>query len=113
MALQNLDFTPKPVTPDRMRDCIDTLLSMQNPNGGYCSYELQRGSEKMEWLNAAEVFGEIGQLQSWMTADVRREYHGRLFVSRVHDLCVVSHEILLESRSNLSHGGSFVSFKGR
>ena len=37
---------------------MDTLLSMQNPNGGFCSYELQRGSEKMEWLNAAEVFGE-------------------------------------------------------
>jgi lanosterol synthase len=32
---------------------------MQNPSGGYASYELQRGSEKMELLNAAEVFGNI------------------------------------------------------
>jgi len=42
-----------------MRDCIDTVLSMQNPNGGYASYELQRGGEWMELLNAAEVFGNI------------------------------------------------------
>ncbi len=57
MALQSLSYTPKPVTIDRLRDCIDTVLSMQNPGGGFASYELQRGSEKMEWLNAAEVFG--------------------------------------------------------
>ena len=46
-------------TPQRMHDCIDTLLSMQNPSGGFASYELQRGSERMEYLNAAEVFGNI------------------------------------------------------
>ena len=59
MALQSLDYTPKPVTPARMRDCIDTILSMQNPSGGFASYELQRGSPNMEYLNAAEVFGEL------------------------------------------------------
>lgn len=59
MALQALGFTEKPVTPERMQDCVDTLLSMQNPSGGFASYELQRGSERMEYLNAAEVFGNI------------------------------------------------------
>jgi lanosterol synthase len=32
---------------------------MQNENGGFASYELVRGSHKLEWLNAAEVFGEL------------------------------------------------------
>lgn len=59
MSLQSLPFTPKIVSQDRMRDCIDTLLSMQNPNGGFASYELQRAGEWLECLNAAEVFGGI------------------------------------------------------
>lgn len=58
LALQHLDFTPKPVGLDRMQDAVDTLLSMQNQSGGFASYELTRGSTKLEWLNAAEVFGE-------------------------------------------------------
>lgn len=58
LALQHLDYTPKPVGLDRMRDAVDTLLSMQNKSGGFASYELTRGSTKLEWLNAAEVFGE-------------------------------------------------------
>ncbi|ORX40148.1 terpenoid cyclases/protein prenyltransferase alpha-alpha toroid [Kockovaella imperatae] len=59
MGIQNLDYAPKTVSLDRMRDAIDTILSMQNANGGYASYELKRGSDKMEYLNAAEVFGDI------------------------------------------------------
>ncbi|KAK4684411.1 hypothetical protein P7C73_g5763, partial [Tremellales sp. Uapishka_1] len=59
LAIQSLSYTPKAVSLPRMRDCIDVLLTMQNPSGGFASYELQRGSEKMEWLNAAEVFGNI------------------------------------------------------
>ncbi|WOO77353.1 Lanosterol synthase [Vanrija pseudolonga] len=59
IQLQSLKFTPKPVTLDRMHDSVDILLSMQNPTGGFASYELTRGSAKMEWLNAAEVFGNI------------------------------------------------------
>lgn len=40
-----------------MRDAVDTLLSMQNPDGGYASYEPARGSPWLEYLNPAEVFG--------------------------------------------------------
>lgn len=42
-----------------MRDCIDTLLSMQHTNGGYASYEPPRSGSWLECLNAAEVFGSI------------------------------------------------------
>ncbi|WVQ83002.1 hypothetical protein IAT38_005140 [Cryptococcus sp. DSM 104549] len=59
LALQSLEYTAKPVSLERMRDAVDTMLTMQNPSGGFASYELTRGSTKMEWLNAAEVFGNI------------------------------------------------------
>ena len=59
MALQSLDYTDSPINLERMHDCVDTLLSMQNPSGGFASYELMRGGEQMEYLNAAEVFGKI------------------------------------------------------
>ncbi|WVQ96729.1 hypothetical protein IAU59_003836 [Kwoniella sp. CBS 9459] len=59
MSIQSLPYVTKSIDLDRMRDTVDTLLSMQNASGGFASYELQRGSTKLEWLNAAEVFGNI------------------------------------------------------
>lgn len=59
MMLQNLPGYPVLVSDERIRDAIDTLLTMQNTSGGFASYEPQRGSEYMEYLNAAEVFGRI------------------------------------------------------
>ena len=38
---------------------IDTILSLQNPSGGFASYELVRGSPLLELLNPAEVFANI------------------------------------------------------
>jgi lanosterol synthase len=57
--MQSLSFVPEMIDLQRVRDCVDTIMSMQNPSGGFASYELQRGSEAMEYLNAAEVFGNI------------------------------------------------------
>ncbi|KAF9477756.1 terpene synthase [Pholiota conissans] len=60
MYLQfDLDFTPNLISKDRMCDAVDVLLSLQNPNGGFASYELVRGPRWLEWLNPAEVFGNI------------------------------------------------------
>jgi lanosterol synthase len=50
---------PKLVPDRRLKDALDVLLTMQNPSGGCASYEPQRGSELLEYLNAAEVFGRI------------------------------------------------------
>jgi lanosterol synthase len=50
-------FTPKLVSERRMCDAVDVMLSLQNPNGGFASYELVRGPHWLEWLNPAEVFG--------------------------------------------------------
>ena len=40
-----------------MCDAVDVMLTMQNPNGGFASYELIRGPKWLEYLNPAEVFG--------------------------------------------------------
>lgn len=50
---------PTVVSNERVRDAVDTLLTMQNASGGFATYEPQRGSEYLEYLNAAEVFGRI------------------------------------------------------
>jgi lanosterol synthase len=46
------------VDDHRIRDSVDILLTMQNGSGGFASYELIRGPEWLEQINAAEVFGE-------------------------------------------------------
>ncbi|MCJ1434287.1 Lanosterol synthase (Oxidosqualene--lanosterol cyclase) [Xylographa pallens] len=59
ILLQDIPGYPKLVSEERIQDAIDTLLTMQNSSGGFASYEPTRGSEYLEWLNAAEVFGNI------------------------------------------------------
>jgi lanosterol synthase len=60
LALQN-GHGYKPIIDDsRIFEAVDILLTMQNKHtGGFASYEPQRGSEWLELLNAAEVFGRI------------------------------------------------------
>ncbi|KAI9511568.1 terpene synthase [Russula earlei] len=60
LYLQNqLEFTPTLVSDDRLFDAVDTLLTLQNRDGGFASYELVRGPTWLELLNPAEVFGRI------------------------------------------------------
>ena len=60
LELQTRPGYPTLVPENRLRDAIDTLLTMQNADtGGFSSYEPRRGSEALELLNAAEVFGRI------------------------------------------------------
>ena len=49
---------PKLISEDRLCDAVDVLLSLQNPDGGFASYELIRAPHLMEYLNPAEVFGK-------------------------------------------------------
>lgn len=42
-----------------MHNIFPQLLSMQNSNGGYSSYETKRAGSIMEKINPAEVFGDI------------------------------------------------------
>lgn len=51
-------FEPK-IDVGRMQDAVDLILSFQNKNGGWATYELTRGPSWLEWLNAAEVYKNI------------------------------------------------------
>ncbi|CAG8585893.1 8183_t:CDS:10 [Ambispora gerdemannii] len=59
LLLQKLQYTPKPVSEERLRQAVDVLLSLQNSDGGFASYELIRGPWWLEWINPAEVFDNI------------------------------------------------------
>ena len=50
---------PSLIPDQRLQQAVDILLTMQNASGACSSYEPTRGSEKLEYLNAAEVFGRI------------------------------------------------------
>ncbi|KAF5383417.1 hypothetical protein D9757_006167 [Collybiopsis confluens] len=56
---KSFSSVPKVISKERMCWAVDTMLSLQNPNGGFASYELVRGPQWLEWLNPAEVFGDI------------------------------------------------------
>lgn len=59
LLLQNTPGYETLIPEKRLYDAVDTLLTFQNKSGGCASYEPTRGSEKLEYLNAAEVFGRI------------------------------------------------------
>ncbi|RYO77040.1 hypothetical protein DL764_010251 [Monosporascus ibericus] len=59
LMLQKEHGYPQLIDDSRLKDCVDTLLLMQNANGGFASYEKIRGSEYLELLNPAEVFDRI------------------------------------------------------
>ena len=59
LMLQNVPGMPKLVSDERIKLAIDIILTMQNASGGCASYEPTRGSELLEYLNSAEVFGRI------------------------------------------------------
>ncbi|KAB8219731.1 terpenoid cyclases/protein prenyltransferase alpha-alpha toroid [Aspergillus novoparasiticus] len=59
IQLQEMHNYPKLISTQRLKDSVDCLLLMQNPSGGFTEYETTRASPKVEWLNAAEVFGGI------------------------------------------------------
>ncbi|GAA5979903.1 hypothetical protein JCM5350_005536 [Sporobolomyces pararoseus] len=60
LLLQSLPNMPELVNYSRMCQAVDVILSLQNqPEGGFASYELIRGSPLLEMLNPAEVFANI------------------------------------------------------
>lgn len=56
MLPQN-SYLKKTVPDERLFEAVNVLLSMQNDDGGFGSYEATRGPAWVELLNPAEVFG--------------------------------------------------------
>ncbi|KAJ5708176.1 terpene synthase [Penicillium malachiteum] len=59
LMLQEECNFPKIISDDRLYDCVDTLLLLQNSGGGFSSYERSRASTMLEYLNASEIFDRI------------------------------------------------------
>jgi len=59
IMLQETYGFSKLISDDRLQDCVDTLITMQNTDGGFGSYEKARGTSMLELLNPAEVFDRI------------------------------------------------------
>ena len=48
LLLDRAEGLGDPTPPSRLYDCVDTLLQMQNSDGGYASYERKRGGAFLE-----------------------------------------------------------------
>ncbi|KAL7312217.1 Lanosterol synthase (Oxidosqualene--lanosterol cyclase), variant 2 [Mucor circinelloides] len=59
IALQTTPGLPTLVDLPRLRQAVDVMLTMQNADDGFASYETIRGPHLLEMLNPAEVFGNI------------------------------------------------------
>lgn len=56
---ENMPEEKRPIKERRLCDTVDILLDMQNPTGGWASYERRRGPMLLEKINPSEVFGDI------------------------------------------------------
>jgi squalene/oxidosqualene cyclase-like protein len=50
---------PLPVSEERLGDAVDLILSMQNRDGGWATYELTRGPAWLERLNPSDCYADI------------------------------------------------------
>jgi len=48
-----------PVPEERLTTAVDFILSLQNRDGGWGTYERQRAGRWLEWLNPSQVFADI------------------------------------------------------
>ena len=51
--------TLKAIEPSRLYDAVNVILTLQNEDGGWATYENNRGFGWYEELNPSEVFGDI------------------------------------------------------
>ncbi|MES2621047.1 MAG: terpene cyclase/mutase family protein [Bacteroidota bacterium] len=60
LQVKRLGFqVDNPISDLRLKQSADLLLSLQNKDGGWASYELTRGPKWLELLNPSEIFGNI------------------------------------------------------
>ena len=58
-AVCGADAITKPISDQRLFNALNVLLTLQNVDGGWATYENNRGYGWYEWLNPSEVFGDI------------------------------------------------------
>lgn len=58
LMLRQFEFIT-PLSDNRYQQAVDVILSLQNSDGGFPSYENKRGPDITEWLNPSECFNNI------------------------------------------------------
>src|SRR5262249_60675850 len=53
-----LTDTPRQVSPERLEAAVRFILSRQNADGGFGTYERRRGLAFLERLNPSQMFGD-------------------------------------------------------
>lgn len=53
------DIAGPAIATDNLNDTVNVILSLQNSNGGFASYELTRSYAWLEIINPVETFGDI------------------------------------------------------
>lgn len=53
------EIVGEPLEAEQLYDAVNILLSLQNDNGGFATYELTRSYPWLELINPAETFGDI------------------------------------------------------
>ncbi|MED6111691.1 CRISPR-associated protein 1, partial [Stylosanthes scabra] len=53
------EIAGEPIQAERLYDAVNVILSLQNSNGGFATYELTRSYSWLEIINPAETFGDI------------------------------------------------------
>jgi squalene cyclase len=54
------------IAPQRLAEAFRFLLSRQNPDGGFATYERRRGGKRLERLNPSEMFGQCMTERSYI-----------------------------------------------
>ncbi|WP_349431355.1 terpene cyclase/mutase family protein [Methylomarinum sp. Ch1-1] len=65
LAIHRSGLVRPVVDEHRIKQAVDVILSYQNTDGGWATYELTRGPKWLEKLNPSEVFADIMIDYSW------------------------------------------------
>ena len=65
LGLHQSGLVKRVIDDARIKSAVDVILSYQNPNGGWATYELTRAPEWLEKLNPSEIFADIMIDYSW------------------------------------------------
>ena len=65
LAVHHSELVKPSIDAPRTRQAVDVILSYQNSDGGWATYELTRGPKWLEKLNPSEVFADIMVDYSW------------------------------------------------
>jgi len=65
LALQKTGIFKQNINDERLKQAVDIILSYQNKDGGWPTYELQRAPKWLEKLNPSEIFADIMADYSW------------------------------------------------